>query len=600
MINEERTSVFISYSTVDQIIAEGICGFMEAHKIRCFVAYRDIPKSVDWAKVIPPAIRDCRLMVAVFSKSFNLSEETDNEIHIAAHHKIPILTFRIVDEEFEGTKEYFLTKSNWLDAFPEPEKHFGDLLRNIQVMLGLQVNTLPQKLSNKQLSSQDSEEHKLIGQGLCLLNGLGTHRDPMMAAFQLRKVAKTGNADGQYWMGRCCWSGWGVAQSWKDAFDWFSQAANQGHSKAMCELAKMYHYGIGVKYNPMRALEFYTLAAEACSGEAMYYLGKVYRSGELGIQDEQRSSHYYSEAFERLYEQAMDNNDADAQYRLGNMYNEGEGVSRDYTQAIAWYERSEANGNVDSTNAMALMYQDGRGVREDESRSFELKYKAARNDCRMAQNNIGHDYSHGWGCEKNLDQWLEWKLKSANGGYALAQASLALSYQYGKENYLKADWGKAKMWYEKAIESGSLDAMFFMAKNYENCNMGLAEDKGLAFQLYKHAAVLGYVPAWWAVGHCFYYGNGITKSHIDAFRWYNQLLDAFLQWRKRLEERWYFSSGAGTISGYRLDFLLDAGLVRAFENLSWLFRYGDNVEHNENKASICDALKEELRGMRKS
>jgi TPR repeat protein len=594
MTNEEKSSVFISYSTVDQIIAEGVCGYLEANKIRCFVAYRDIPKSVNWAKVIPPAIRNCQLMVAVFSKAFNLSEETDNQIHVAAHHKIPILTFRIVDEEFEGTKEYFLTKSNWLDAFPDPEKHFGDLLRNVQVMLGIRDDGPIKALFKNQSTSHNNEVQKYIEHGVWLLNSLGECHDPMMAAFQFRKAAKNGDAEGQYWMGRCSWNGWGAAQRWKDALDWFSQAANQGHHKAMFEMAKMYHYGIGVQYNPMRALELYTRAAELCNGEAMFFLGKVYRSGELGIQDEQRSNHYYNEAFERLYEQALDCNDADAQFRLGNMYDEGEGVSRDYAQALAWYERSMTNGNMDSINAMALLYQDGRGVRVDESKAFDLKLKAAQNDCRMAQNNIGHDYSHGWGCEKDLNKWLEWKLKAANGGYALAQASLALSYQHGKDSYLKSDWGKAIIWYEKAIESGSLDAMFFMAKNFENGNMGLVHDKERAFQLYKQAAVLGYVPAWWAIGHCFFHGSGTVRSHLDAYRWYCQLLYAFLQWHERLEERWYFSSGAGTISGYRLDFLLDAGLAATFENLSWLLRHGDGIEHNESKANLCEALYKEI------
>lgn len=34
--------VFISYSTDDKKIAEGVCGFLEMNGIRCFVAYREL------------------------------------------------------------------------------------------------------------------------------------------------------------------------------------------------------------------------------------------------------------------------------------------------------------------------------------------------------------------------------------------------------------------------------------------------------------------------------------------------------------------------------------------------------------------------------
>lgn len=45
--------VFISYSSKDQKVAEGICGYLEGNRCRCFVAYRDIPKGVNWPSAIP-------------------------------------------------------------------------------------------------------------------------------------------------------------------------------------------------------------------------------------------------------------------------------------------------------------------------------------------------------------------------------------------------------------------------------------------------------------------------------------------------------------------------------------------------------------------
>ena len=128
---DKKYDVFISYSSKDQKIAEGICGYLESRKYRCFVAYRDIPKGKKWAAIISTAIHSSSMMVVVFSESFNLSEQTDREVEIAAEDKLPILTFRINDTVFTGAKEYYLKNLNWIDAFPEPEKCFGQIYDSV-------------------------------------------------------------------------------------------------------------------------------------------------------------------------------------------------------------------------------------------------------------------------------------------------------------------------------------------------------------------------------------------------------------------------------------------------------------------------------------
>ena len=118
--------VFISYSSRDQKVVEGLCAYLEQLKIRCFVAYRDIPKGKPWPPYIPEALRESKMMVVVFSANFNHSEEVDRELTLASKKKMPILTFRLSDEEFKGTKEYCLSNINWIDAFPNPENSFGN------------------------------------------------------------------------------------------------------------------------------------------------------------------------------------------------------------------------------------------------------------------------------------------------------------------------------------------------------------------------------------------------------------------------------------------------------------------------------------------
>ncbi len=155
---EQTFDVFISYSFKDQKIAEGICGFLEKYGVRCFVAYRDIPKGVVWAGAIANAIDASKMMVVIFSKDFNASPQTDREIELASENKIPILTYRVTDAEFTGAKKYYLKNLNWIDAFPNPESCFGHLRENVCKLLKRETSNLGNEKENQELDTNSMKE----------------------------------------------------------------------------------------------------------------------------------------------------------------------------------------------------------------------------------------------------------------------------------------------------------------------------------------------------------------------------------------------------------------------------------------------------------
>lgn len=136
-----KYDVFISYSSHDQKVVEGLCAYLEQYKIRCFVAYRDIPRGVVWARAIVDALDESRMMVVVFSEHFNNSDQVDREIELASEDKKPILTFRISNDVFKGAKKYYLKNINWIDAFPNPEQVFGSVAENVATLLGIKLST---------------------------------------------------------------------------------------------------------------------------------------------------------------------------------------------------------------------------------------------------------------------------------------------------------------------------------------------------------------------------------------------------------------------------------------------------------------------------
>ena len=134
-----KYDVFISYSSHDQKVVEGLCAYLEERKIRCFVAYRDIPRGVVWARAIVEALDESRMMIVVFSDHFNQSEQVDREIELASEDKKPILTFRITDDAFKGAKKYYLKNINWIDAFPHPESIFDSVAENVAKLLNVNL-----------------------------------------------------------------------------------------------------------------------------------------------------------------------------------------------------------------------------------------------------------------------------------------------------------------------------------------------------------------------------------------------------------------------------------------------------------------------------
>ena len=136
-MGETIYDVFISYSSKDQKVAEGICAYLEQRHIRCFVAFRDIPKGKVWASAIVEALDASHMMIVVFSKNFNISEQVDREIELAAEDHKPILTFRLSNDAFKGAKKYYLKNINWIDAFPEPDKCFGELAEEVGKLIDI-------------------------------------------------------------------------------------------------------------------------------------------------------------------------------------------------------------------------------------------------------------------------------------------------------------------------------------------------------------------------------------------------------------------------------------------------------------------------------
>jgi TPR repeat protein len=58
--------------------------------------------------------------------------------------------------------------------------------------------------------------------------------------------------------------------------------------------------------------------------------------------------------------------DAEAQFDLGFMYYEGEGVPEDHAEAVRWYRLAADQGLAEAQFNLGLMYGNGEGVPQDD------------------------------------------------------------------------------------------------------------------------------------------------------------------------------------------------------------------------------------------
>lgn len=136
--------VFISYSSKNKAIADAVCAGLEAKKIRCWIAPRDILPGGNYGESIVQAMAASRVVVLVFSSATNASPAVLREMERAMHHGLPIIPFRLEDIPMSPGLEFFLASCHWLDAMQPPmEQHIAKLASATQSLLGREPDVVP-------------------------------------------------------------------------------------------------------------------------------------------------------------------------------------------------------------------------------------------------------------------------------------------------------------------------------------------------------------------------------------------------------------------------------------------------------------------------
>lgn len=211
-----------------------------------------------------------------------------------------------------------------------------------------------------------------------------------------RASAEQGHVGSQYELGYAYYYGKGVEKNYYESLKWFEKASAQNHIEAWWWVGVIYYHargvdrdyvkamecfkkstgnkiaqdwigymyenGLGVNKNIKKAQEWYLKSAQQGYAPAQKSLGDYYATNTVVLKTDSFSYHEninggkgtynghldfsvglnYQEAA-KWYQKAAEQDDAEAQKKLADLYAEGKGVKKDPLTAIEWYRKAEQN-----------------------------------------------------------------------------------------------------------------------------------------------------------------------------------------------------------------------------------------------------------------
>jgi len=138
--------------------------------------------------------------------------------------------------------------------------------------------------------------------------------------------------------------------------------------------------------------------------------------------------------------------DVEAQFNLGLMFDQGQGVPQNYAEAIKWYRKAADQGHVDAQYLLGTMYIQGQGVPQNYTEATMWLKKAAEQGLTDAQFILGGMYFHGQGVLKNLQTaYVWWSIASENGDKTSKKNLETLSSEMTQEQIAQAQKEAAKL-----------------------------------------------------------------------------------------------------------------------------------------------------------
>ena len=239
---------------------------------------------------------------------------------------------------------------------------------------------------------------------------------------------------------------------------------------------------------------------------------QVKRVSDMIFQIQRRGAYWYQKA-------ALQNHSR-AQFVLGKLYLQGQGVVQNFKEVVRWYREAALQDFSEAQFILGEMYLQGRGVKKDFREAFHWLHKAAQKNHSQAQFILGELYLQGLGMEKDLEKAAHWFRKAALQGHLEAQPALGRMYLYGEG--VAQNLQEALHWFRKAALQGHVESQFHLGRMHLH-EEEVVQDFQQALRWFREAALQGLTEAQLQLSWMYYHGKGVAKNFKEAIYWHRKV-----------------------------------------------------------------------------
>lgn len=131
--------------------------------------------------------------------------------------------------------------------------------------------------------------------------------------------------------------------------------------------------------------------------------------------------------------------------------------SREFSKSMRLLNPFAEQGDAEAQYRVAIMQQNGLGIVKDEARGRKMMQGAAEQGHALAQHGLGFMYLEGECIEQDGEKAIEWFSKAAEQGMIGSATTMAMMYEQG--NIVPQDLERAKHWYGLAGFDDKVEAL---------------------------------------------------------------------------------------------------------------------------------------------
>lgn len=476
----EHKYVFISYSSANKAVADAACHILEECGIPCWIAPRNIIPGNTWAGNIVQAIRECSLMVLIYSADSNSSSQVANEVDKAFSHSKTIIPFMVDSTPMNDDFDYYLSRKHWLVAYPDYKEMLMPLVEAVATNIGVEIRIPQPKPQTAPAHSEAPRSGNSPSAGHPYETAIETARKALqnyeidMAFAELIRPALDDFKEAQFLMRTILIYYPRMQRIDTFRFKYVKEKADAGNAFAQYAMS---YFHIHIERNPEESFRYAGLCAAQGKEYGFQALSWCYEMG-TGVKPDMMRSH-------ELLDKAVNQDDPFAMLHLAKDYLYGLSRKRNPRQAFILLKRCMEVGVPESFAEMGDMYSEGNGVACDRQRALELYHRA-------------------------LDE-----------GYPEALHNIACYYMFDMTTGKYRDKTEIRQGISrlhKGIECGVAECLSTLAYCHQK-GIGVPENAEKALRLYKKAAEAGNPGAYFRVGSMYYYGEGCRKNDASAWEW---------------------------------------------------------------------------------